>query len=330
MTAFEYIGATGMDEVLDALADGAGSVLAGGQSLVLRGPVLQGPVLRDPIPRAEDREAAVRRAADREAAVRRAEDREAAVRREADREAAVRRVVDINRVPGLDTLAESGGSLRVGPLVRHRTFESDQVTGPLGDLLRAVVCHIGHPPIRARGTMLGSFAFAHPAAEWPVVAMMLDARMTLTGRDGSRTLPAESFFTGPFTTARRPDEMLTEARLRVLPAGTGIGYAEDRRTTIFPQAAAITAITVTESVVSAAAIGLVNAGPCPVRARAAEKVLLHGPLSDAAISAAAEAAADVDVPGTGPDRLVRQRAFRTLARRALSQARDGLGVRAHR
>ncbi|BAL90914.1 putative carbon monoxide dehydrogenase medium subunit [Actinoplanes missouriensis 431] len=286
MTAFEYIGATGMDEVLDALADGAGSVLAGGQSLTLQA---------------------------------------------GDTETAVRRVVDINRVSGLDTLAANDGSLRVGPLVRHRTFESAGVTGPLGDLLRAVVCHIGHPPIRARGTMLGSFAFAHPAAEWPVVAMMLDARMTLTGRNGSRTVAAESFFTGPFTTARRPDEMLTEAQLRVLPAGTGIGYAEDRRTTIFPQAAAIAAITVTEGVVSAASIGLVNAGPCPVRARAAEKALLDGPLSDAAISAAAEAAADVDATGggTAADRLMRQRAFRTLARRALSQARDGLGVRAH-
>ncbi|MEU8243061.1 FAD binding domain-containing protein [Actinoplanes missouriensis] len=286
MTAFEYIGATGMDEVLDALADGAGSVLAGGQSLTLQ---------------------------------------------TGDTETSVRRVVDINRVSGLDTLAANGGSLRVGPLVRHRTFESAEVTGPLGDLLRAVVCHIGHPPIRARGTMLGSFAFAHPAAEWPVVAMMLDARMTLTGRHGSRTVSAESFFTGPFTTARRPDEMLTEAQLRVLPAGTGIGYAEDRRTTIFPQAAAIAAITVTGGVVSGASIGLVNAGPCPVRARAAEKALLDGPLSDAAISAAAEAAADVDVTGGGAaaDRLMRQRAFRTLARRALSQARDGLGVRSH-
>jgi CO/xanthine dehydrogenase FAD-binding subunit len=33
------------------------------------------------------------------------------------------------------------------------------------DLLRVVVRHIGHPPIRARGTMLGSLAYAHPAAE---------------------------------------------------------------------------------------------------------------------------------------------------------------------
>src|SRR5690348_1925173 len=56
------------------------------------------------------------------------------------------RLVDINRVDGLDTLAETDGHLRVGPLVRHRAFESDTVAGPLGDLLRVVVRHIGHPP----------------------------------------------------------------------------------------------------------------------------------------------------------------------------------------
>lgn len=279
MAPIDYIAATGVAEVLDALADGAGSVLAGGQSLVLA------------VPREESE---------------------------------IRRVVDINRVPGLDVLVEHDGYLRVGPLVRHRTFESDAIGGPLGDLLRAVVRHIGHPPIRARGTMLGSLAFAHPAAEWPVVAMMLGARLVLTGPHGTRMLPAEEFFQGPHTTACRRDELVTEARLPVLPSGTGIGYAEDRRTTIFPEAAAIAAVTVREGLVSSAAIGLVNAGPRPVRAVAAEKTLVGGLLSDAAITAAAEVAAEVDIPvasapdGAGP---ARRRALRTLTRRALSQAR---------
>jgi aerobic carbon-monoxide dehydrogenase medium subunit len=217
------------------------------------------------------------------------------------------RVVDINRVPGLDLLGEQDGVLRVGPLVRHRVFESHAVGGPMGDLMRLVVCHIGHPPVRARGTMLGSLAYAHPAAEWPVVAVMLGARFVLAGPRGSRTVPAEAFFTGPFTTLRRPDELLVEVCFPALRAGTGVGYAEDRRTTVFPQAAAMATVTATGGVVEAASIGLVNAAPCPVRARAAERVLLGRPLSDSAI---AEATAVIEVA-----------AFRTLVRRALSQAR---------
>ncbi|WIM99116.1 FAD binding domain-containing protein [Actinoplanes oblitus] len=237
-------------------------------------------------------------------------------------EAPPRRVVDINRVAGLDTLAEADGFLRVGPLVRHRTFESDTVGGPLGDLLRVVVRHIGHPPIRARGTMLGSLAYAHPAAEWPVVAVALDAELVLTGPAGCRTVPAASFFTGPFSTARRPEEFLAECRLPVLPAGTGIGYAEDRRTTIFPEAAAFAAVTVAGGRVVAASIGLVNAGPCPVRARAAERALVGSDFSDAAIAAAAATAAETDATGTA-----RRPALRTLTRRALSQARERTVIR---
>jgi carbon-monoxide dehydrogenase medium subunit len=234
-----------------------------------------------------------------------------------DGDGPVRRVVDINRVAALDTLVESGGFLRVGPLVRHRTFETDAVGGPLGRLLRAVVHHIGHPPVRARGTMLGSLAYAHPAAEWPVVAVALGARMTLRGPHGCRVVPADQFFTGPFTTVRRPEELLAEVAMPVLAASTGVGYAEDRRVTVYPQGAAIAAVTVTRGVVSAAAIGLVNAGPCPVRARAAERVLLGGPLCDATMTAAAETAAHVDAGGA--------HAFRVLVRRALSDAREGLG-----
>jgi carbon-monoxide dehydrogenase medium subunit len=281
--ALDYIAASNLDEVLDALADGEASVLAGGQSLVLD---------------------------------------------LTNQDTNPRRVVDINRVAEFAILAEADGMLRVGPLVRHRTFESDAVAGALGHLLRTIVHHIGHPPIRARGTMLGSLAYAHPAAEWPVVATVLGAQLDLAGPDGRRTVPAEQFFTGPCTTARRPDELLAEVRLPLLPAGTGAGFAEYRHTCAkFAEVAAMVAVTVTDGVVSAAAIGLVNAGPCPVRARAAEDVLIGGAFSDAAIIEAAEAAANVDVNFAGrprSDRPDQRHAVKVLTRRALTQARDGM------
>jgi carbon-monoxide dehydrogenase medium subunit len=237
-----------------------------------------------------------------------------------------RRVVDINRVAEFDTLAEVDGMLRVGPLVRHRTFESEAVGGPLGDLLRTIVRHIGHPPIRARGTMLGSLAYAHPAAEWPVVATVLGAHIDLIGPDGRRTITAEQFFTGPFTTDRRAEELLAEVRLPLLPAGTGGGFAEHRDTHAkYAEVATIAAVTVTEGLVSAAAIGLVNIGPCPVRARAAEEALIGSVFCDAAITKAAEAAADLDAgryQGFVADPQQRRRTIKILTRRALTQARD--------
>ncbi len=255
-----------------------------------------------------------------------------------------RRVVDINGVAEFEALTEVDGVLRVSPLVRHRMFEGDTVGGPLGDLLRAVVSCMGHPPVRARGTMLGTLAYAHPAAEWPVVATILGGELDLCGPDGRRTVPAEQFFTGPFATVRRPEELLAEFRLPVLQAGTGTGYAEARPVAgDFATAATIAAVTVTGGTVTAAAVGLVNAGPRPVRARAAEAALLGSTFCDAAITAAAGAAAGIDArlerpgehahlkqPGERerPERLgererrARRRMIQVLTRRALTRARS--------
>lgn len=238
------------------------------------------------------------------------------------------RVVDINRVAEFDMLAEENGALRVGPLVRHHTFETDAVGGPLGNLLRLVVRRMGHPPIRARGTMLGSLAYAHPAAEWPVVAVLLDGEIDLVAPDGRRTIPAARFFTGPFATVRRPDELLAELRLPVLPAETGTGHAEDRYNAgSFAETATVVTATLTEDVVGTAAIGLVNAGPCPVRARAAEAALIGTGFSDAAIAAAAEAAAHLDANLEHLrefERRHRRRAIQATTRRALTQAREAV------
>jgi carbon-monoxide dehydrogenase medium subunit len=237
-------------------------------------------------------------------------------------------VVDINRVAEFDALTEVDGMLRVKPLVRHRTFETGSVGGALGNLLRTIVGHIGHPPMRARGTMLGSLAYAHPAAEWPVVATLLDARIDLVGPDGPRTVAAEQFFTGPFTTTRRPDELLAEVRLPTLPTGTGAGFAEHRPAdATFAEVAAMAAVTTTDGVVRSALIGLVNAGPCPVRAREAEAALIGSGFSDGAITMAAQAAANIDArhhrrsATTRPDQ---RHAIEVLTRRALTQAREGL------
>ena len=69
---------------------------------------------------------------------------------------------------------------------------------------------IGHYPIRSRGTFGGSIAHADPASEWCLLAVLLEARIVLTGPDGQRTVPAAEFFQGYYSTAAGPDEMITE------------------------------------------------------------------------------------------------------------------------
>lgn len=241
------------------------------------------------------------------------------------RTARPRRLVDINRVADFDRLAHDDTTLHVGPLVRHRAFESGAVPGPLGVLLERVARQIAHPPIRARGTMLGSLAYAHPAAEWPAVATALGAEFELLGAHGRRVVSAEDFFIGPFATARRPDELLAEVRLPLLPAGSVVGFAEHRRThACFAQLAVLAAVTVTGGRVVAVWLGLVNAAQRPVRARAAEAALIGRPFEDASIAEAARVAAEQDAdprPQPYADLGYQRHVVAVLTRRALTQAR---------
>src|SRR5207244_10321388 len=77
-------------------------------------------------------------------------------------------------------------------------------------LLHAAVAHVAHYQIRNRGTVGGSLAHADPAAELPGVAVTCEGEITLCGPAGSRTVRAGDFFTGPLSTLRRPDEIVTE------------------------------------------------------------------------------------------------------------------------
>ncbi|MFQ6394954.1 FAD binding domain-containing protein [Nocardia sp. KC 131] len=194
-------------------------------------------------------------------------------------------VVDINQIAELDQMEVRDSVLRVGSLIRHRVFENPHaVPGPLGDLFALAVVNIAHPPIRNRGTMAGSFGWAHPASEWCGLAVALDADIELAGPRGTRQVAARDFFKGPLQTARQPHEVITAVRWPLLSGGTGVGFIEHRRTHFcFAQVAVGATLNVGDGMIERARIGLVNCADRPLRAHAAEAALIGvevGPLSD--------------------------------------------------
>jgi aerobic carbon-monoxide dehydrogenase medium subunit len=239
-------------------------------------------------------------------------------------------LVDINNVRELDTITVDGDALRVGALARHRAFETPTVApGALGRLLSRVSPLIAHPPVRARGTMAGSLAWANPVSEWCATAVALDATIELTGPAGSRLVGAGEFFLGPFRTVRHPDEILTSVRLPLLPGaetGTvGVGFCEQHRThASFAQVAVVAVLTLRDAVIVEARLGLAGAADRPVRAHEAERHLVgREPEPDVLAEAAALAAAGAD-PLSEPHAGVeyRRHAIGVLVRRALVQARE--------
>jgi aerobic carbon-monoxide dehydrogenase medium subunit len=126
-------------------------------------------------------------------------------------------LVDLRRVPGLGNIAIDDSGVRLGARVRWRDIEDDQRLEIAHPLLREVIAHVGHYQIRNRGTVGGSLAHADPAAELPGIAVTCDAEITLVGAAGARTIRAGEFFTGPLSTVRQPDEIVTELHLPFWP-----------------------------------------------------------------------------------------------------------------
>ena len=127
-------------------------------------------------------------------------------------------LVDLRRLPGLGNIAVGNDGLRLGALVRWRDIEDDERLKAAHPLLHAAVAHVAHYQIRNRGTVGGSLAHADPAAELPGVAVTCAGDITLCGQAGSRTVRAGDFFTGPLSTLREPDEIITGLHLPKWPS----------------------------------------------------------------------------------------------------------------
>jgi aerobic carbon-monoxide dehydrogenase medium subunit len=210
-------------------------------------------------------------------------------------------LIDLNRIGGLDSIRREEGWLTVGAMTRHRDAEEAVELGERIPILSDALPLIGHRAIRNRGTVGGSIAHADPAAEWPGLALALDATVGVDGPNGSRSIAAEDFFVGPFTNALGPDELVRAIRFRLPGSGSGSAFVEhSRRYGDFALVGVAVVVDVgTEGVVSEARIALIGVGGTAVRIRDGEHALEGGSLTDHEI-AAAEAAcrAAVDPPSS--------------------------------
>jgi CO/xanthine dehydrogenase FAD-binding subunit len=118
-------------------------------------------------------------------------------------------LVDVNRLP-LSGISPDAGEVRVEAVVRQREAERSGIA-PLAEALRWVA----HPPIRSRGTVVGSVCHADPAAELPALALALDGVLEVRSVRGSREVPVSELLVGPFMTSLAADELAVALRLRL-------------------------------------------------------------------------------------------------------------------
>jgi len=236
-------------------------------------------------------------------------------------------LIDLARIPGLDSIEDDGGGLVVGGMTRQRALELSPMAASKHPLLHAALLHVAHPQNRNQGTIGGSIAHADPAAELPALAVALDAEMDAHGPEGVRKIPAADFFLTYLTTSLTGNEILTAVRFPYLPPKTGWSFLEvARRHGDFALTGAIATVSLDgRGSIERARIVLFAVDSRPRRIGAAE-ALLAGQVPSVALfrraGEAASAAIEEPLSDVHASAEFRLSLASTLVRRALAEAAE--------
>ena len=199
-------------------------------------------------------------------------------------------LVDINRIPGLDVIEDLGLRLKLGALVRHWITASDARIAEHVPVLHETMKSVAHMTVRNRGTFCGSVSHNDPAAEMPMITLLLDGAVHIASPNGPRTLPAAKFLTGPLTTALEPGELVTAIEIDKLAPGAGWGFEEfSRRHGDFALAAVAAVLERREGRATEVRVAIMGVGDTALRLPQAEAILEGSDMSAAVVDAAVEA-----------------------------------------
>jgi len=236
-------------------------------------------------------------------------------------------LIDINEITALKFVAFETGAIRMGACTRQCVVARDDRLAARVPLLRQALVFVGHTQTRNRGTVGGSLAHADPSAELPLVAQILEARLVLRAKSGTRTLSAAEFFAGPMMTNLQPDECLEELHWPVWrERKTGSAFTEiSRRHGDFAMVAAAAQIAVDDDGhCTRVTFGVGGAAPMPVAFPALAQSLVGLRLDKAKARAVGQAVAaalepDSDIHASAA---YRRHLAGVLAARVLLEAYD--------
>ena len=181
------------------------------------------------------------------------------------------------------TFSADQSALEIGAMVTSTQLAASSEVEVARPILAEVVSTIADVQVRNRGTVGGNLCVNDPTNHLPPLFVALGATMTIRGTAGERSVAAEDFLLGVYTTAVEEGELLTKVSVPTRKPGTGdamegitLGahgtYVVNAAATVGPDGVRV-------------AIGCVSAAP--VRATALEQALAGGDLSEQSVRAAA-------------------------------------------
>jgi aerobic carbon-monoxide dehydrogenase medium subunit len=239
-------------------------------------------------------------------------------------------IIDLNRVDGLSYIREQNGALEIGAMTRQRDIEFSDAVRERCPLMHEAVRQIGHRQTRNRGTLGGSLCHLDPSAELVTLAAALDAKVSVAGRNGSRSIDFAAFPVAYMTPAIELDELVTGATFPCWPRGHGYAFVEfARRHGDF--AIVSTAVLIEEDSngkVTRASVTLGGMGPAPVRASEVERALIGETIEEKRLREICETLRKLDaIDDIHAPTSYRQQLATVLPRRALIKAHERIAQR---
>jgi carbon-monoxide dehydrogenase medium subunit len=206
-------------------------------------------------------------------------------------------VVDIGRIGGLNHVTRSNGHLAVGALVRHVDIERSEELRAAAPMMLEAAHWIADPLVRNRGTLVGSVCHADPSGDWGSVILAFGADVVARSTRGERVIKAVDFFKGPFETALKADEMVTEVRIPAVRARAGGAYLKlERKVGDFATVAVAVQVELDGDKIASTGIALTAVGATNIRAAAAERALQGKAATEEAFAEAGRLAAEAAEP----------------------------------
>jgi aerobic carbon-monoxide dehydrogenase medium subunit len=234
-------------------------------------------------------------------------------------------VIDLNRVDGLSYIRERNGALDIGAMTRQRDIEFSDVVRARCPLMHEAVRQVGHRQTRNRGTLGGSLCHLDPAAELVTVAATLDAKVSVIGKNGARSIDFAAFPVAYMTPSIELDELVTGVTFPCWPAGHGYAFVEFARR--HGDFAIVSAAALLEEdnngKVTRASLTLGGMGPAPVRASEVERALIGERIEEKRLRDICESLRKLDaIEDIHAPAAYRQQLATVLSRRALLKAHE--------
>jgi aerobic carbon-monoxide dehydrogenase medium subunit len=245
-------------------------------------------------------------------------------------------VIDLNKIEELSHIGERDGALEIGAIeigamTRQRDIEFSDLVRARCPLMHEAIRQVGHRQTRNRGTLGGSLCHLDPSAELVAVAAALDAKVSVVGKNGARSIEFAAFPAGFMMPAIELDELVTGAVFPCWPAGHGYAFIEfARRHGDFAIVSAAALLTEDgNGKVTRASVTLGGIAVAPVRAGEVERALIGEIIAENRLRDICEslrqleAIEDIHAPAA-----YRQQLATVLARRALLKAHERVVARA--